>query len=242
MSGLDKSKLLATQKPREGEAPLSGRVPHGKPDTALPIPARPCASGQQILHRKQLIPTKEQQGPHQPGQTPHGTARARHKRRMCCGSGSPSRRNQRPLAQEVILAPLAIPERAAHPSAFQHSRAAAARGGLSTERGTRKIPAAFGEEEQLETLRGGRLGEGWMRAMHEGNHTKMPVWLPKVLAPSNSSLCYIFLQIFVESNALPTAPRGCRAGRRQNGGKKNPKCFPVRGTQQQFASFKEKLP
>lgn len=83
-------------------------------------------------------------------------------------------------------------EGAAHPSAFQHSGAAAAGEGLSTGRGARKIPAAFGEEEQLETLRGGLGKDGCKRCTKETTHQKkkkMPVRLPKVLAPSNPSAC-----------------------------------------------------
>jgi len=54
--------------------------------------------------------------------------------------------------------------------------------------GTRKIPAAFGKKEQLETLRDGRqeaCEEGPVQAMHEGNHANTAMCFSIVLSPRN---------------------------------------------------------
>lgn len=118
------------------------------------------------------------------------------------GSGFPARRNHGLLADDLILAPLFIPEQRLAETcsaSFDISVRQPLEGGFSavqpqaqSENGTRKIPAAFGKKEQLKTLREGRqeaCEDGPMQVMHKGNHTKMPIWITIMLSPSNLSIC-----------------------------------------------------
>lgn len=65
-------------------------------------------------------------------------------------------------------------------------------GGSASRRGTRKIPAAFGEEEQLGILRGGRReARGKVDAgdaRRKPHQNKMPVWLSQSAGSEKSIL------------------------------------------------------
>lgn len=132
--------------------------------------------------------------------TPCNAARAR--RKWSYGFGSPARRNHGPLADDLILAPLSIPEQRLAEmcsASLDISMRQPLEGGFSAVQpqaqsgnGTRKIPTASGKEEQLKTLHEGRqeaCEEGPMQAMHKGNHDKTPVCLTIMLSPSNIAIC-----------------------------------------------------